>query len=262
MSLKRQIALLLLPALLAGSALAAERPSCKRSYTLAYHDHGMLYSKLSDRGIDRDVAVELIRRSGCQVQVSVMPRSRIWQWIESGELDFSMSGISNESRDKFAGFAWYLYNKYYFLARSSAGARNLAEFEADPRLTLGLIRSFRYSKTANELVDRLSAQRRTIEVADHAQLLSMMKLDRIQGMIIEPFNYGQLDARALKAMTRIVEIGDPPVLHGLIMSKKSLPEAEQQKWRALIDEMRQDGTMLKILQKYFEPEEAHAMLAF
>lgn len=251
-----------LSGLTATACWSAERPDCSRTFTLAYHDHGMLYSKASDQGIDKDVAQELIKRSGCRVEVSVMPRARIWKWIESGELDFSMSGITNESRDKFASFAWYLYNKYYLMVRKDAQARTLAEFEQNKSLRLGSIRSFRYSPSANLLADRLAEQGRISEVVDHEQLLAMLKLDRIQGMIIEPFNYSQVDAKALGELTRIVEVGDPPTLHGLIMSKASLPETELRKWRGLIDEMRRDGTLLKILRKYFAPEEAKAMVTF
>ena len=62
---------------------------CARPYTLALHEHGLLYSADTDSGIDKDVADELIRRSGCKVTVSLLPRARIWQLIESGALDFS-----------------------------------------------------------------------------------------------------------------------------------------------------------------------------
>lgn len=246
----------------AQAALREPRPTCTRTFTLAYHDHGMLYSKASDQGIDKDVAQELMKRSGCRFEVSVMPRARIWKWIESGELDFSMSGITNESRDKFASFGWYLYNKYYLMVRKDRQVSTLADFERDASLKLGAIRSFRYSPSANKMVDSITAQGRVVDVADHEQLLAMIKLDRIQAMIIEPFNYSQVDAKALGELTRIIEVGDPPTLHGLIMSKASLPEAELSKWRGLIDEMRRDGTLLKILRKYFAPEEAKSMVTF
>ncbi len=252
----------LLAVLHSSDILASALPDCSRTLTLAYHDHGMLYSTNLDQGIDKDVAVEMIRRSGCKVEISVMPRSRIWLWIESGQLDFSMSGITNPQRDQFAGFAWYLYNKYYFLVRNDSQVKSLAEFEKNPRLEMGAIRSFRYSKNANELVDRLTAQHRVTEVPNHAQLLGMIQLNRIQGMIIEPFNYTQVDSHALQKITHVIETGDPPVLHGLIMSKKSLSATEQARWRAIIDDMRKDGTMLKILKKYFDTKMAEAMANF
>lgn len=244
------------------AVLASDLPACSRRFTLAYHDHGLLYSKRADQGIDKDVAAELIRRSGCQFKVTVMPRARIWRLIESGELDFSMSGITNPAREKFASFAWYLYNRYDLLVRRDAGAHSLAAFLDDPKLQLGQIRSFRYSPSLNALADRVQAQGRSVEVADHAQLLQMMKLNRIQAMIIEPFNYSQVEARELAGLTVAIDPGDPPTLHGLIMSRKALPEAEQARWRALVDGMRRDGTLLKILQKYFEPALARSMVTF
>jgi polar amino acid transport system substrate-binding protein len=102
-------------------ASRADGPDCSRPYTLALHDHGLLYSAATDTGIDKDFADELIRRSGCKVNVSLMSRARIWQLIESGALDFSLSGITNPERDKYAAFAWYFSNKYYLLVRKDAG---------------------------------------------------------------------------------------------------------------------------------------------
>ena len=116
-----------------GVAYAAT-PDCSRPFTLALHDHGLLYSAETNTGIDKEVADELIRRSGCKVTVSLMARARIWQLIESGALDFSLSGIANAERDKFAGFAWYFSNKYYLLVRKDSGVNNLADFERNERL--------------------------------------------------------------------------------------------------------------------------------
>jgi polar amino acid transport system substrate-binding protein len=261
-SLSSWLAALLMNALLLASVSASELPTCSRPFSLAFHDHGLLYSKTTQKGIDKDIADELIRRSGCAFNVSVMPRARIWRWIESGELDFSMSGISTDARETYAGFAWYLFNKYYFLVRKDAQVSSLEAFERDPQLKVGNIRSFRYSKNVNLMMDKLKAQGRITEVADHEQLLAMLKLGRIQAMVIEPFNYSQVESRELAGLTRILEIGDPAVLHGLIMSKKALPESEQKKWRALVDDMRADGTLLAIMRKYFSEEDARAFTSF
>lgn len=254
--------LVLLCAMHNGAALAASPPDCSRPLTLALHENGLLYSKTADQGIDKDVAREMIRRSGCKVEVSVMPRARIWAWIESGQLDFSMSGTTNEERDRYADFAWYLYNKDYLLVRKDANVNSLAEFENNPKLVIGTIRGFRYSKNANWLVSLLTTQKRIIEVPDHAQLLNMIKLNRIQGMIIEPFNYRQVDSRSYQDITRILDMRDAPVLHGVIMSKKSLSAVERDKWKAVIEGMRKDGTLLKILRKYFDEGTAKSMVDF
>lgn len=222
----------------------------------------MLYSSATGAGIDKDFSDEMIRRSGCKMTVSVLPRARIWQLIESGALDFSLSGISNEVRDKFAGFAWYFSNKYYLLVRKDAGVHRLSDFEGNQQLTLGVIRSFRYSKNANRLVDKLSAEQRVSHASQLDPLYEILAMNRIQGMIIEPFDYSQVQERSVRELTAIIDTNDEVTPHGLIMSKKSVSLREQEKWRTLVQEMRADGTVLRIFEKYFHPDLAKSMVNF
>lgn len=247
---------------LSGSASAAPGPDCSRPYTLALHDHGLLYSAATDTGIDKDFADELIRRSGCKVNVSLMSRARIWQLIESGALDFSLSGISNREREQFASFAWYFSNKYYLLVRKDSGITRLEDFARNERFQLGVIRSFRYSDNANRLVDRLSASNRVSLAGGLEPLYEALLLNRIQGMIMEPFDYPAVQEKRIRDVSAIISFNDPSVPHGLIMSKKALPPAEQEKWRALVDGMLADGTVRRIFEKYFNPELAAAMVEF
>lgn len=254
--------LLALPLVAQAQAPAPGRPDCSRPLTLALHDHGLLYSAETSEGIDKDFSDELIRRSGCRVQVSLMPRARIWQLIESGALDFSLSGISNDKREGFAGFAWYFSNKYYLLVRRDAKVTRIEDFERNKALQLGVIRSFRYSESANRLVDALAAEQRLTLSSGLPALFSALVRGQIQGMIIEPFDYPTLESGRIRELSQIIEFGDPPVPHGLIMSKASLSATEQARWRALVDEMRRDGTVLRIFQKYFSPELARSLAQF
>ena len=253
--------LLALMAYGAGPAFAAG-PECTRPFSLALHDHGLLYSASSDAGIDKDFADELIRRSGCKVTVSFLPRARIWQLIESGALDFGTSGITNAQRERFAGFAWYFSNPYYLLVRKDSGVTSLADFERNPALHLGVIRSFRYSESANRLVDTLQLANRVNQAGGLDPLYQTLMLNRIQGMIIEPFDYPALDERAIREVSNIIEFNDPAVPHGLIMSNKALPQAEQEKWRAIVNAMRADGTIGRIFGKYFKPDLAAKLVNF
>ncbi|WP_085482085.1 substrate-binding periplasmic protein [Paraburkholderia susongensis] len=244
-----------------GTAMAAG-PECSRAFTLALHDHGLLYSIDTDSGIDKDFADELIRRSGCQIRVSLMSRARIWKLIESGALDFSLSGIANDERNQYADFAWYFSNKYYLLVRKDAGIRRLADFEHNSQFQLGVIRSFRYSDSANRLVDSLAAENRVSQAGGLDPLYKALLQQRIQGMIIEPFDYPAIDEKKIRDVTSIVEFDDPAIPHGLIMSKKALSPAEREKWRALVNEMRADGTVRRIFEKYFKPDLADSMVDF
>ncbi len=247
---------------LSGAALAVDRPDCGRPLSLALHDHGLLYTSQTGQGIDKDFADELIRRSGCRVSVVVMPRARIWQLIESGALDFSLSGITNASRDRFAGFAWYFANPYYLLVRNDAGVRHLSDFENSPALRLGAIRSFRYSPSANRLVDRLHADGRVSYATRLDPLFQVLLNNAVQAMIVEPFDDPVVQRGPLREQTTKLAFDDPPVPHGLIMSKKSLSPVQQQAWRALVDGMRADGTVQRIFERYFNPELARSLTQF
>lgn len=249
-----------LPARAATANVEEKHPDCSRPLSLALHDHGLLYSADTGVGIDKDVADELIRRSGCKVHVSLLPRARIWQLIENGSLDFSLSGISTPRREKFAAFAWYFSNKYYLLVRRDAQVASLDDFQRNEALQLGVIRSFRYSDSANRLVDLMAEQRRLTQSSGLPALFTALLAGQVQAMIIEPFDASAIALARLREATQVIEFGDPPVPHGLIMSRQSLPESEQRKWRGLVETMRRDGTMQRIFEKYFKPDLARAMV--
>lgn len=258
----RPLSALFLACLLHAGAASAASPDCSRPLTLALHEHGLLYTSGSDSGIDRDIANELIRRSGCNITVTVIQRARIWQLIESGALDFSLSGITNEARDKFAGFAWYFSNKYYLLTHRDANISRISDFARNRALQLGVIRGFRYSSSANALVDELNEAQRVSHASGLEPLYQLLQAKRIQGMIIEPFDYPAIESGKIRDISQIIEFGDPPVPHGLIMSKKSLSAAEQEQWRQIIRAMRADGTTRRIFEKYFAPELARTLTEF
>ena len=90
----------------------------------------------------------------------------------------------------------------------------------------------------------------------------MLLDNRLQAMIIEPFDYPALENARIREQTLVLEFDDPPVPHGLIMSRKALSPAQQQAWRALVDAMRADGTVTRIFEKYFKPELARQLTQF
>jgi polar amino acid transport system substrate-binding protein len=252
---------LLCSMLFSGVAQAAG-PACNRPYSLALHEHGLLYSSSTDSGIDKDFANELIRRSGCQITVSLMSRARIWQLIESGALDFSLSGIATPERLRFASFAWYFSNKYYLLVRKDTGLHQLPEVDENGSFRLGVIRSFRYSASANRLVDKLTALDRVTQAGGLDPLYRALLGNHIQGMIMEPFDYPVVEEKHIRDLTSIIEFNDPPIPHGVIISNKSIAADEREKWLALVESMRTDGTVRRIFEKYFSPALAASMVDF
>jgi polar amino acid transport system substrate-binding protein len=237
-------------------------PDCTRPLSLGLHEHGLLYSSQTGEGIDKDIADELMRRSGCRIKLLVMPRARIWQLLESGTLDFSLSAIADETRERFAAFAWYMSNKYYLLARRDANVRDVEAFRRHAALRIGVIRSFRYGPRANRFVDELDDEQRVTYATGFDPLFQILIENQIQGVIIEPVDYPAIESSPLRALTSILEFDDPPVLHGLVMSRKSLAPEQQQAWRQVMISMRADGTVRRIFEKYFPADLARAMTQF
>ena len=251
------------PASLPAPASGPSRlPDCSRPLSLGLHEHGLLYTAQTGEGIDKDIAEEMTRRSRCHITLTVLPRARIWQLIESGALDFTLSGISNPQRDRFAAFAWYVSNKYYLLARRDAEVRSVSEFRRRRELRLGLIRSFRYGERANEFVDSLESEERVTYAGSLEPLYTILLEGGIQAMIIEPFDFPVIAGAQLKAQTSILEFADAAVPHGLVMSRKSLVPAQLQAWGDVIQSMRADGTMRRIFEKYFPADLAKQMTQF
>ena len=246
----------------ASAGMPGRLPDCSRPLSLGLHEHGLLYTGQTGEGIDKDIADEMARRSGCRLTLTVLPRARIWQLIESGALDFTLSGITNAQRDKFAAFAWYVSNKYYLLVRRDADVRSVGEFRRKRGLRLGLIRSFRYGEQANAFVDAVEAEERITYAGSLEPLYTILLDDGIQAMIIEPFDFPVIAGAQLKAQTAILEFGDAPVPHGLVMSRKALPPAQLVAWRDVIQSMRADGTIRRIFEKYFPADLARQMTQF
>ena len=243
-------------------AAPSRLPDCSRPFSLGLHEHGLLYTAQTGEGIDKDIAEEMTRRTRCRITLTVLPRARIWQLIETGALDFTLSGIANPQRERFASFSWYVSNKYYLLVRRDADVHSVSEFRRKRGLHLGLIRSFRYGERANEFVDALASEERITYAGSFDPLYTILLDDDIQAMIIEPFDFPTIAGAQLKAQTVILEFPDLPVPHGLVMSRKSLPPAQLQAWHDLIQAMRADGTMRRIFEKYFPADLARQMTQF
>ena len=112
------------------------------------------------------------------------------------------------------------------------------------------------------LVDKLDVSSRVSQSGGLAPLYQTLLANRIQGMIVEPFDFPALEEKKIRELSSIIEFSDPSIPHGFIMSRKSMPEVEQEKWRTLLNSMRSDGTMRRIFEKYFKPDLAEALVNF
>ena len=244
----------------------AEGPTCpSQPIRLAFYEFGTLYSQ--GRGYDKDVVDELIRRSGCQFDTSVMPRIRIWANIATGSLDMTTSGVPSPDREHFAWFAIYLAAKNYVLLSSTVPKQvnSIDAFVAEPGLRLGIIRGYIYEATYQHWIDQQRAQGRLEEAADTNQLFVMFKAKRFDALLAPSivYRYAVPDL-ANNTQIRVAdwlpkEVGAEG---GLVLSKKSFTQAEAVKWQILIQQMHDDGTLSRLLLHYLPANETRDALKF
>jgi len=228
---------------------------------VAYFEYGLAYSQ--GRGFDVDLLAELQRRSGCQFQFDVMPRARIWALLESGGLDFGTYGLETSERDQFAWFANYIYTKFYAVIRKDVVA-NFSVYDGDsfinvPSLQFGKVRSYKHGPAQDQIIERLDAQHRIDYSVDEKMMFLKLAYRRFDAAFAEPITYKKyMNELHLDSEFTIQDWTNkgPDVPHGLIISKRRFDEYQAIHWIRLINEIRCDGTMLRIYEKYFTRNEA------
>ena len=236
---------------------------------LAFYEFGSFYylDKQQAQGIDKDVADELMRRSGCRFDVQVLVRARIWADLASGDLDMSVSGIQTPERDKFAWFAHYLSMKNYAVVRTEVASQSqsAASFMQQTHWQFGAVRAFKHGVEQDKWLDALRVGQRVQDSANVETLFKKLKEGRIDALFSQPPVYRKnLQDLGLQGLV-VVQDWTPSekgIAHGLILAKTRFSEADARQWQALVAGLRSDGTLKRIYNRYLPPSEAAALLDF
>lgn len=256
--------------LVASGAFGGPVACGQRPIRLAFYETGVFYfedEKKQGHGIDKDLVDELTKRSGCNFDIRLMARARIWEDLANGALDMSVSGIQNEARDRFAWFAHYLIMKNYALLHSDV-ASNVNRPEAfleQKSLRFGVVRAFKHGLEQDQWLDQLRAQQRVEESPDVETIFRKLKDHRIDAVFSQPPTYTRELEKLGMGKGIVVQDWTPKekgVPHGLILAKSRFSESDAVQWRTLIGEMRADGTLKTIYSRYLNPAEVGKLLAF
>lgn len=263
---KALIAILL--AAVTAIATAAPFDCGKEPIRLSFLDYGLLYDPAGGgHGIDKDIVDELIKRTGCRFDTRVLPRARSWADLASGDLDMFPTGIQNAERDRFAWFIHYMGMKNYAIVhvKNAASIKRAEDFIANKSLKFGVVRSFVHGEAQDKWLEQLRKEQRVQESPDAENLYKKLKEQRVDAMFSQPVVYHR--NLKLLEMEKVVAVQDwtpneRGVAHGLVLSKKRFSEADAQRWRAVMAQMREDGTLKKIFSRYLAADEVAKMLEF
>lgn len=234
-------------------SVRAESLCPDRPIRFAHYEFGLLYSE-GFGGIDDDIQKELERRSGCQFEVTLKPRARIWHELETGNLDMAGSGVQTPERDKFAWFAHYVVevNQVVLGKRVPDSVTDMESFLADDTLTMGGVRSFSYSPLYDGYVEKLDAQQRFFYVNNTMSLYKMFDKGRFDAFIASQFlsehYFKLLNMETPKRIETWDKSGGTP--SGLVIARQSFTAEQGKGWQTLIKQMLADGTVEKIVRKH------------
>lgn len=251
---------LILLSLSAGCIQAA----CDKPLELAFYDLGVLYNPQTQAGLDRDVADEVFKRIGCAYVLKFESRVRIWAHLERDQLAMTVSGIPNTERRIFAHFVPYFWARNQLVYIAKDGQLTTPEaFLANPAYRLGVVKSYRHGAGWDGLIAQLRAQGRVDEVADTQTLVSLLNNGRITAFPALQAVWADIGERyQLKGLVAHTSwfLDQAKIEHGLVLNKALIPGTLKSEIEKAVDQMRSDGTMLKLLKKYFPESIARDML--
>jgi polar amino acid transport system substrate-binding protein len=233
-------------------------------WTAGLFEHGVLFFD-GRSGIDKDLMDEIQQRTGCKIFSHLMPRARIWHDLEHGNLDISVTGIETAERRKFAWFIPYMQMKNIVLLSPDVpvSVQHSEEFLQRSDLIFGAVRSFRHGEFHDNFLQLLAAQNRVLYYTDSVTLFKALKQNRVQAIFAQAPVYRRLLSELNFNFTPKMLDWAPQeqgIPHGLVLAKASFTQPDVEHWRVLMEELRRDGTLLKIYSTYLPEQEAAALL--
>ena len=261
----RALALVLAVPCLPAQAEKAAAPTCpSRSIVVGLYEFGHFYH--AGAGLDKDVAEELRKRSGCNFSYKVLQRRAIWPAMQSGTVDMTLSATATPERMVFAWAEPYIWVKNMVVLRADAGAsvHSMADFIAAPELRLGFGRGYAAGPAYEEFVTQLRNIGRVEDVDDGDRLYAMFKVGRFQALLAPKLVYTSYLKDEVKAGAVRIEDWGGAKQRGpanLMISKKLFSAEEARRWASLLKDMRADGTLQRLIAQYAGRDEAGRMLS-
>ena len=245
---------------LAQAQKAAGCPS--RPIVVGLYEFGFFYH--AGNGLDKDVAEQLQKRSGCAFEFRVMSRRSIWQGMQSGTVDMTLSAAATPERLAFAWAEPYLWARNMVLLRKDVGpnVRSIADFMNEPSLRLGVVRGFVAGVDYEEFVTQLRNIGRVEEVDDANQMYAMLRAGRFQAVLSSQLGYASyLKDEIASGQVRVEDWGRSKArgTANLLVSKKSFSPDDARRWGELLKSLTADGTITRLVARYVDHESALRM---
>ena len=216
----------------------------------------------ANRNINADLVRLLEARSGCRIRTVLMPAKRVTSELRNGTLHMSARFFQTPERDAFLWFAHIQRTKMLAWFRSDrVSPEDAAGFTSSEHLSLGVTVGFSHSAVIDSLVAgwRREHPRNTVEFPDRKSLLQGLLDGRVDLVLLPASTVEELAPvmNAAKVPLNSVDLtpGEPGAPGGIVLSKKLFDAEAAAQWQALIADLCEDGSILRVFQNYFKATE-------
>jgi polar amino acid transport system substrate-binding protein len=237
---------------------------CSRPLRVALFEYGVLYRSALRDGADSRFLALLQKRTGCEMDVVVLPRSRVWAEMKAGTLDVATAVIATPERESYAYILPYLQTRNVVLVNKKAADRaHSVEELAQSGLRMGAVRSFRHEPAYDALLDTLRQRQLVLEAADVQENLRFLHRGMVDAVISQPIVYrAYLSEPQLRNDIVIRDLApqQEASIGGLMLSRTAFTEAQARRWDKLIETVQKDGSQIKAYLPFMSSAEARDLV--
>ena len=241
-------------------AATQDNPYCTRPLRVALFEYGVLYRSATHDGADSHFLALLQQRTGCQFDIVVLPRSRVWAEMKAGTLDIATAVIATPERESYAYVLPYLQTRNVVLINKGFAGRasSLSEL-AQSGLRMGAVRGFRHEPAYDALLDTLRQRNQVLEASDVQENLRFLQRGMVDAVVSQPMVYRAYLSEAQLRNTIVMRDWAPAQeasVGGLMLSHTTFTVAQAKRWDKLIDTLQKDGSQIKTLLPFMSATEA------
>ncbi|MEK2688700.1 substrate-binding periplasmic protein [Bdellovibrio sp. GT3] len=238
-----------------------QKSTCEKRYVISFQDDapGFFIDKNNKKnGTAYELLLEIVRRLGCKSTEQVNSYLIARENMVRNKIDIYALGTPDDRFAKSAEFVeMYRIPRYLVVnKRYVSGEATIESVLANPKVSFGNVLEGRLFIKELEM-KALVAKHRLREYPGPGLVFKALLDGRIQATFSSPaFNYYYLTTEnRMQDFYSIEDVKGEPIISGFHLSKKRLSEKERAEIRKIITDIRQDGTLAKIVKKYVNSED-------
>jgi polar amino acid transport system substrate-binding protein len=236
---------------------------CNRPLHVGVIEFGSMYH--DGKGVDVDLLRELAKRTGCQFDVKVTTRAKLWPALEAGELDLATNSISTPDRVKLARFVTYFgfKNMMVMPAEDVGTTFSLPALVEKAGWRLGLVQGFRYGNYYDYHLKMLLGDNRVVFYDTQLALFDGLRHGEVEAILAPSIHYFfYLSPEEREHFTLVNASPAPPTPSGLAFSRAQFNAAQIDNWLRVLEGMRLDQTLHRFATRHISAPAANTMIEY